>query len=145
MCRRHESSLKAQIETSPRTNYKRSKNVLTVTTNALILGHIHTPVSQCPVQSLIGSPETTSNCHTKKEIFWTVRKITGMMTQKSQNRLQNRLPLYMNTDNSIWSKIIARSSFFVLITIQRISFNHFPIQFVMVFPLEFVESIWQDD
>jgi len=46
-----ESWLKAQIETSPRTNYKRSKNVFAVITIALTLVHLGTELLQLPAHS----------------------------------------------------------------------------------------------
>ena len=54
--------------------------------------------SPCTLVPSFHSWAATRNFHTKKEIFGTIRKSFSMMTKKSQNHLQNRLPLNVNTN-----------------------------------------------
>jgi len=57
-----DSWLKAPVGASSRTKYKRSKNVFAVTSIALTLQRLGTPLLQLPAQSLIGSLGTLVVC-----------------------------------------------------------------------------------
>jgi len=57
------------IVRNPRTKYKRSKNVSTVTSIELICARVYTQLLQPLAQSLIGSPGTLLTTETRLEIF----------------------------------------------------------------------------